>query len=95
MANIDPMIEEALRRTNQMQGSGNFKSQRRNPQAIEPEKNTDKNVLPQQPPKVKEEGALDFLLKDKEQSLIMLLVVLLMSEDSDPTLLLTLMYLLI
>ena len=40
-------------------------------------------------------GALDFLMKDKEQSLIMLLLVILMKDGSDMNTLLALMYLLI
>ena len=38
---------------------------------------------------------LDMLFKNKEQSLILLLLVLLMDENADPTLLLALVYLLI
>lgn len=38
---------------------------------------------------------LDMLFKNKEQSLILLLIILLMDENADPTLLLALVYLLI
>lgn len=40
-------------------------------------------------------NALDGLLQDKERSLILLLIVLLMDENPEPTLLLALMYLLL
>lgn len=40
-------------------------------------------------------GTLDFLLADKEQSLVLLLLLLLTGENADPALLLALMYLLI
>lgn len=43
----------------------------------------------------KQPGILDFLMKDKEQSLILLLLLLLYGENADPALLLALMYLLI
>ncbi len=41
------------------------------------------------------EGLLDTLFQNKEQSLILLLIVLLMEENTEPSLLLALMYLLI
>lgn len=40
-------------------------------------------------------GVFDSLFKNKEQSLILLLIVLLMDEQTEPTLLLALIYLLI
>ncbi len=50
-------------------------------------------VMPD-PPK-KNNGLLDMLMQDKEQSLIMLLLVLMMKDGADMNLLLALMYLLI
>jgi len=60
---------------------------------------------PQKPPKPeppviahhekKNSGLLDMLMQDKEQSLIMLLLVLMMKDGADMNLLLALMYLLI
>ena len=49
-------------------------------------------VMPD-PPK-KNNGLLDMLMQDKEQSLIMLLLVLMMKDGADMNLLLALMYLL-
>lgn len=43
----------------------------------------------------KHEGLLDVLFRDKEQSLIMLLLVILMKDGADMNLILALMYLLI
>ena len=50
-------------------------------------------VMPD-PPK-KNNGLLDMLMQDKEQSLIMLLLVLMMKDGADMNLLLALLYLLI
>lgn len=41
------------------------------------------------------QGLLDIMFQNKEQSLILLLIVLLMEENTEPSLLLALMYLLI
>ena len=43
----------------------------------------------------KEENNLDLFMRDKEKSLILLLIVILMSEKADTTLILALMYLVI
>lgn len=43
----------------------------------------------------KEENILDLFMRDKEKSLILLLIVILMSEKADTTLILALMYLVI
>ena len=42
----------------------------------------------------KDDGLLNLMFKNKEQSLILLLVILLMEENTDPSVLLALMYLL-
>lgn len=63
------------------------------PESPEPPKQSQK-----QPPKPKPAppapNMIDTLLKDKESSLIMILLLLLMDEKSDPTLVFSLMYLL-
>lgn len=43
----------------------------------------------------KSENLLDFFMRDKEKSLILLLIVILMSEKADTSLLLALMYLVV
>ena len=52
--------------------------------------NTEQTVL-----KKRNENFLDILMKDKEKSLIMLLIVILANDGADTTLLLALMYLVI
>lgn len=105
MAEMDPIIRDALKRSSQM---GYIpKQQQRQPQTKkqetkpENEKGKKENSVPKQEsikneikPDCKETG-LEALLKNKEQSLILLLAILLMNEDSSPELILALMYLLI
>ena len=95
MADIDPMVREALKRTSHLQSNNRANNYNRTPtpkgvDSTPPQNHTEENQLT---PKVP--GALDFLLKDKEQSLIMLLIVLLMNEETDPSLTLALLYLLL
>ncbi|MBQ8057771.1 MAG: hypothetical protein IJ275_05490 [Ruminococcus sp.] len=49
----------------------------------------------QKPSKSKSDSVLDIFMKDKEKSLIILLIVILLSEKADTTLILALMYLVI
>ena len=86
--------EEALRRAKQMR-TRSEPYERENP----PEQKSD-NIPPKTEPKgeIKPQGTqkslVDFLLADREQSLILLLLLLLSGEKADPSLLLALMYLL-
>lgn len=105
MAEMDPIIRDALKRSSQMQGYGTRQQQTTHKKQEKPEP---KPAPKEEPAKKPEQSfrvpetninttnnTLNMLFKDKEQSLILLLVVLLMNEDSDPMLLLALMYLLI
>ena len=88
---MDPIIKEAMKRTSQMQGNiKNNQTAKPFPKVTESEKPqiTEQNIL-------KQDNGMELLFKDKEQSLIMLLLILLMNEDSDPSLMLALLYLLI
>ena len=62
-----------------------------------PEKeNENKNLHKEQKPhKTESNNVLDIFMKDKEKSLIILLIVILLSEKADATLILMLMYLVI
>lgn len=55
----------------------------------------EKTEKPHHPPEKPKNGLLDLLMKDKDQSLIMLLLVILMKDGADMNLLLALVYLLI
>ena len=79
--------EEAFARAQQLHHARpkNPVAERRNPsEHTEPPK-------PKKPPK---EGILEVFFKDKERSIIMTLLLLLMDEQTDPGLLLALVYLL-
>lgn len=100
MSEMDPIVREALKRSSRMQGVIPQKPSQHN----EVQKNNDKKETKQEvfhekedncENQSKKENTLDLLLKDKDRSLIFLLIVLLMNENSDPALLMTLMYLLI
>ncbi|MGN1131115.1 MAG: hypothetical protein ACI4Q8_07150 [Ruminococcus sp.] len=103
MAEIDSITRDALKRAQQMNSysasPGKSAKQTRPPQ-ISPdvpqqtpqEINTQKTEINKQN---KNTNFLDMLLGNKEQSLILLLLVLLMNEDCDPTVLLALLYLLL
>ncbi len=89
--------EEALERARQM--SHNRQRQRREEQPKpepkpEPPVPEPKPESPKPTPKPAQ-GVLQTLLKDKESGLIMLLLLILMDESNDPSLLFALMYLLI
>lgn len=105
MAEMDPIIRDALKRSSQM---GYIpKQQQRQPQTKKQEKKPESQAVKKEapPPEPKniqseiklnsKETGLEALLKNKEQSLILLLAVLLMNENSSPELILALMYLLI
>lgn len=92
--------QEALDRVARMYSS--FDRRRRDPPRKPPEPEPIPEPKPEPepkeeplPPVKKREGLLDLLFKDKEQSLIMLLLVILMKDGADMNLILALMYLLI
>lgn len=64
------------------------------PEKIVPEKENKAEAFEYKPVK-KQENLVDMLLSNKEQSLILLLLVLLVGENSDPSLILALLYLLL
>lgn len=59
-----------------------------------PEPQPEKPVAPAEKPE-KRGGMLEYLMKDKEQSMIMLLLVILMKDGADMNLILALIYLII
>ena len=107
MAEMDPIIRDALKRSSQMQGAQPKHQQRQASRKTENKKQENQSAVEDKTPAYKEQekavatdkniksNSLSFLFENKDQSLILLLVVLLMNEDSDPMLLLALMYLLI
>ena len=89
--------EEALRRARQLNNSRT--QQKKTEDNIEPAKNTEQEQKlcdNQEKEQIhnKGQGVMDVLMSDKEQSLILLLILLLSGEHADPTLLLALMYIL-
>ena len=83
--------EEAFNRAQQMHRKPQFN--REAPRREVP-KQPEKQELPEPPVPKKDDGLLNLMFKNKEQSLILLLVILLMEENTDPSVLLALMYLL-
>lgn len=103
MAEIDSITRDALKRAQQM-NSYSANPNKSTKQTRPPQISQDvPQETPQEinPPKTeltkqnKNTNFLDMLLGNKEQSLILLLLVLLMNEDCDPTVLLALLYLLL
>ena len=82
--------EEAFNRAQQMHRKPQFN--REAPRREVPEE--PKSEIPEPPVPKKDDGLLNLMFKNKEQSLILLLVILLMEENTDPSVLLALMYLL-
>ncbi len=105
MPDIDPFAREALRRAAQMN------RRTKAPEAPKPEplkeavpeephktresQSHQPTTHPPEPEHTSADGVLGALFKDKDSSIILLLIVLLMGEDSNPSLLLALMFLLI
>ena len=90
--------EEALRRARQL---NNSRPQQKKAEAAvsQSAKNTEQEQKPcenqeKEQTHRKGQGVMDVLMSDKEQSLILLLILLLSGEHADPTLLLALMYIL-
>ena len=99
MSDIDPITREALRRASQMQNRTNRSS---SPPESEPRTKSERHHShpnpPEPPPPPKPPGTfggLDALFKDKETSVILILIILLMGEKGSEHLLLALIYLLI
>ena len=95
MADIDPITREALRRAAHMQG-------RPTQAPPKPSENNrpEKHPRPPKPPAPKPEPpknnfGLEALFKDKETSVILILIILLMGEKDCEHLLLALIYLLL
>lgn len=93
--------QEALERASQMYGSFDTRNKKSSTMQTE-----DKPEAPKKQVQLKDnnqqtnapranENFLDILMKDKEKSLIMLLIVILANDGADTTLLLALMYLII
>lgn len=104
MPDIDPITREAFRRASRMQSGSSAANRsgakstpdRTPPTANQPETPRIDQDLPKEgDAKTSVGNGFGVLFKDKEQSLILLLIILLMGEDNDPSLLLALMYLLI
>lgn len=96
--------EEAFARAQQMNKrqpfhSNNHQNQKSAPKQEQPSKKDqrEQNSVPENLPeqKTQNNSLFDMLFKNKEQSLILLMLVLLMDEKTDPVLLLALVYLLI
>ena len=89
--------EEAFERARRMShsrpgGAPQREERREEPPKPKPEPPKPEPSAPPEPPKPP--NVLETLFRDKEKSLILMLLMLLMDEQADPTLLFTLMYLL-
>ena len=88
--------EEAFNRAQQMHRKPQFNREaprREVPKQREKEEEPMCDIR-EPPVQNKVDGLLNLMFKNKEQSLILLLVILLMEENTDPSVLLALMYLL-
>lgn len=97
---MDEMEREALRRAERMRSA--MKSPPRvvhtAPEKEEPKPQKEKikeEKTPEKTNKGGEENILDFLMKDKETTLILLLIIFLYDDNADPVLLMALVYLLV
>lgn len=95
---MDKMQNEAMERLRQMYSKSYQQKpvldQKPQTQPVEKEKSQEKEVL-QKDTSSEKHNLLDLFMKDKEKSLIMLLIVILISEKADSTLILALMYLIL
>ena len=91
MADMDAITREALRRASQLHSRSQQKSE--TPSA--PEKKERKTQKPDKSVRTDDNGLLGKLFKDKDRSIILMLLALLMGEDVEPSLLLALIYILI
>ena len=85
MADMDAITREALKRASQLHS----RTTKQKP-APEPKPAQKENQASRQEP-----GFLGSLFKDKDRSIILMLLVLLMGEDVEPSLLLALIYILL
>lgn len=110
MANFDPIQQEAMRRVQAMQSRAVPKKHDNiqkppTPEASVREEPQNQQEINQAPPLVKNQvsqdisskdgNPLEVLFKDKEQNLILMLIILLAGDGADTSLLLALIYLLI
>ena len=96
MAEIDPITQEALRRAAHMQNRPNHKPPKP-PENHRPEEHPPPSEPSEPKPKPPEKNnfGLEALFKDKETSVILILIILLMGEKDCEHLLLALIYLLL
>jgi hypothetical protein len=101
---MDSITRDALKRVAQMHSNvPHHQTKPRQPPIEQKPQQNIKNIpqIEKEPktaplkPEKRLDNMVDILLGNKEQSLILLLLVLLMNENSDPSLLLALMYLLL
>lgn len=104
MATIDPMQQEAMRRVQAMQSRmPQRQRQEQKPPPVTKEIPKELEINPEPPPVIEHktnnennlQNSLNVLFKDKEQNLILMLILLLAGDGADPSVLLALMYLLI
>lgn len=97
MADIDPITREALRRATQMQGRARSTPRQPEPSEAQKEEPLKPPEAPEAPPikSAFKQSGLEALFKDKETSVILILIILLMGEKGCEHLLLALIYLLI
>ena len=94
------MQEEAVRRTEEMQNRAKTQIHRQPepPPKAEPKNEVipeERHIMPPEKPKEETGGIFETLMKDKEQTLILSLILLLMDEQTDNSLIFALLYLLI
>lgn len=99
-AEMNELRQEAIRRAREMQARAQISPPRAAPEPPEPPAEGDpprQESAPREPGPSEGPGiggALDFLTKDTERTLILLLLLILMEEKSDSSLLFAMMYLL-
>ena len=96
------MQEEAVRRAEEMQNRAKAQMHRQpQPEPPPPPPVKNENIVEERPvmqpekPKQESSGIFEALMKDKERTLILSLILLLMDEKTDNSLILALLYLLI
>ena len=92
---MDHMQNEAMERLRQMYSKTNQNNQISEKPKAKENKPTENHEQTKMCEKKKPDNLLDILLKDKERSLIVLLLVVLLNEKADSSLILALMYLIL
>ncbi len=89
----DNMQSDAIKRFNQMYSN----AQPKKAPPVVPEKKPEKHEEPRNvsQEKNKNDSFLDVLMRDKEKSLILILIIILISEKADSTLILALLYIIL